>query len=259
PDHRQMIINNIGKGGGAAKTLKYVLRLRCDKVQDLDSSIGELVKHLIPASPQKPPPADKVAAILRLLKPEVQRLVVKAIMRFEKLRKPEAEALGKAIGTTLGLKDLDQLARAHADLPVEVERQMAWGKIKDLIIQRKDATAVAAAIRERLNAKYDGDEIRQSWITLTEPDPIPLIKIFCQLPFLANGKTDSIARTVMEAYISRLTHEKYAATYNKVVNSLKTLYHAKPDSPTLLNFIALSRWANPEAANRLCADVGVKA
>ncbi|HTL56271.1 MAG TPA: hypothetical protein VL361_11375 [Candidatus Limnocylindrales bacterium] len=256
PDHRRMIINNIGKGGGPAKTLKYVLRLRCDKVQDLDLSIAELVKHLIPPS-QKPPP-EKVAVILRLLQPEVQRLVVKAIMRYEKIRKPEAEALGKAIGTSLGLQGLEQLARVHADLPVEVERQMAWGKIKDLILQRKDATVVAAAIRERLNAKYDGDEIRQSWITLTEADPMSLIKIFCQLPYLANGKTDSIARTVMEAYISRLTHEKYAATYNKVVNSLRTMFHAKPDSPTLLNFIALARWANPDAANRLCADVGVK-
>jgi hypothetical protein len=85
-----------------------------------------------------------------------------------------------------------------------------------------------------------------------------LIKIFCQLPYLANGKTDSIARTVMEAYVNRLTHEKYASTYHKVVNSLKTIYHAKPDSPTVLNFIALVRWADPDAATRLCADVGVK-
>ena len=59
-------------------------------------------------------------------------------------------------------------------------------------------------------------------------DPMAMIKIFCQLPYLANGKTDSIARTVMEAYVSRLTHEKYAATYHKVVNSLKTMFHARP-------------------------------
>jgi len=62
----------------------------------------------------------------------------------------------------------------------------------------------------------------------------------------------------MEAYVSRLTHEKYAATYHKVVNSLKTIYHARPDNPTFLNFIALVRWADPEAAARLCADVGAK-
>jgi len=197
--------------------------------------------------------------VFRLTKPELQRMIIKFIMRSEKLRKQDAEALGKSIGAALGLQGLDDLAKAPESLPVEVERQLAWGKIKDLIARRTDPTTVAAAIRERLNAKYDADEIRQSWITLTEADPMALIKIFCQLPYLANGKTDSIARTVMEAYVSRLTHEKYAPTYHKVINTLKTIYHAKPDSSTFLNFIALVRWASPEVATRLCADVGVKA
>jgi hypothetical protein len=258
PDHRQMIINNIGKGGGSAKTLKYVLRLRCEKVAELDQTIAEFIKHMIPPPPQKTPPPENLASVFRLVKPELQRMVVRSIMRSDKIRKQDAEALGKGIGTALGLQGVDELAKAPENLPVEVERQLAWGKIKDLINQRNDATKVAAAIRERLNAKYDADEIRQSWITLTEADPMALIKIFCQLPYLANGKTDSIARTVMESYVSRLTHEKYEATYHKIVNSLKTIYHAKPDSPTFLNFIALVRWASPEAGARLCADVGVK-
>ena len=84
-----------------------------------------------------------------------------------------------------------------------------------------------------------------------------LIRIFCQLPFRADGKTDPIAKTVMETYVTRLTHEKYASTYHKVVNSLRNLFHAKPDSPTLLNFIALVKWAAPDAVNKLCADVGM--
>jgi hypothetical protein len=258
PDHRQMIINNLGKGGGNAKTLKYVLRLRCEKVAELDQTIAEFIKHMVPPAPQKPAPPEKLAFVFRLVKPELQRLVVRSIMRSDKMRKQDAEALGKSIGAALGLQGVDELAKAPQSLPVEVERQLAWDKVKDLIAHRTDATAVAAAIRERLNAKYDADEIRQSWITLTEADPMALIKIFCQLPYLANGKTDSIARTVMEAYVSRLTHEKYAPTYHKIVNSLKTIYHAKPDSPTFLNFIALVRWASSEAATRLCADVGVK-
>ena len=129
-------------------------------------------------------------------------------------------------------------------LPLEVERQIAWANIRDLILRRTDPTAIAGAIRERLNAKYDADEIRQSWLTLTEADPLALIKIFCHLPYLANGKTDSIARTVMETYVTRLTHQKYAATYHKVVNSLKTMFHARPDSPTLVNFIALVKWVD---------------
>jgi hypothetical protein len=138
-----------------------------------------------------------------------------------------------------------------------MERQQAWAKIQELITKRTDAAAVASVIRDRLHAKYDTDEIRQSWITLTEADPMSLIRICCQLPYRADGKTDPIARTVMETYVTRLAHEKYAATYHKVVNSLKTMFHAKPDSPTLLNFVALVKWVSPDTATRLCADVGM--
>ncbi|HYG36650.1 MAG TPA: hypothetical protein VEC99_17785, partial [Clostridia bacterium] len=127
----------------------------------------------------------------------------------------------------------------------------------DLISRRTEANAVANAIRDRLHAKYDADEIRQSWITLTEADPMSLIRIFCHLPYLPTGKTDPIARTVLETYVTRLTHEKYAATYKKVVNSLKNMFAAKPDSPTLLTFIALVRWVDAEAANKLSADIGM--
>jgi hypothetical protein len=35
------------------------------------------------------------------------------------------------------------------------------------------------------------------------------------------------------------------------------MFHAKPDSPTLLSFVALVKWASPDAATRLCADVGM--
>jgi hypothetical protein len=77
------------------------------------------------------------------------------------------------------------------------------------------------------------------------------------LPFRADGKTDPIARTILETYVSRLMHEKYAGTYHKIVNSLRSIFHAKPDSPTLLNFLALVKWASPDAAPRLCADVGM--
>jgi hypothetical protein len=52
-------------------------------------------------------------------------------------------------------------------------------------------------------------------------------------------------------------HEKYAASYSKIVNSLKNMHKAKPDSPTLLNFIALVKWVSPESANKLQADIGM--
>jgi len=261
PDHRQMIINNVGKGGAAGKTLSFVLRLRAEKVLDTDPDhlIADLVKHLLPPSPQKPPPAPALAAILRLIRPDMQRHMVKAITRYERIRKDEAEALGKALSEALGLQGLMEEMKTAALIPPETERQMAWTNIKELLSRRNDPAAIAAAIRDRLNAKYDADEIRQSWLTLTEADAMTLIRVFCQIPYLPSGKTDPIARTVLESYVTRLTHEKYAATYHKLITSLRNMFKAKSDSPTLLNFIALVRWADPEAANKLCTDVGITA
>jgi hypothetical protein len=257
PDHWLMIVNNVGKSGGVGKTLKYVLRLRCERVADLNHVVAEFVRHLIPPPSEKPPSSQALAAVLRLLRPEMQRWVAKAIMNCDRIPKANAEALGKAIGAELGLTGLEAKAPDQNAPSPEMERQQAWAKIKELIVKRTDAAAVASVIRDRLHAKYDTDEIRQSWITLTETDPMSFIRIYCQLPFRADGKTDPIARTVLETYVSRLTHEKYASTYHKIVTSLRTMFHAKPDSPTLLNFLALVKWANPEAATRLCADIGM--
>jgi len=255
PDHRLMILNNVGKGGGAGKTLKFVLRLRAAKTSDtgLDQLMAEFVRHLIPT--QKPPPAGSLAALLRLVNPEMQRLAVKFIMGCDRIRRAEAEALGQAIAAALGLKVLPQ--EAQKGDPVENERQRAWAKIKEMIARRGDAATIAGAIRDRLNAKYDADEIRQSWLALIEAESMALIRIFCQIPYRADGKTDAIALPVVEAYVSRLTHEKYAAIYQKVVTSLRSMFHARPDNPTLLNFTALVRWANPEAASKLCAHIGM--
>jgi hypothetical protein len=257
PDHRQMIINNLGKGGTVGTTLRFVLQFRAEKVPDLDHVLAEFVRHLIQPPPAKPPRPANVAAVLRLVPANMQRFVVRAMMVCDRIRKDEAEALGKAIGVELGMKALVDEIKAQEALPPEVERQQAWARVKDLIARRTDPTVVAAAIRDRLNAKYDADEMRQSWITLTETDPLSIIKIFCHLPYLANGKTDSIAKLVLETYVTRLTHEKYAATYKKVVNSLKNMFAAKPDSPTLVNFMALVRWVDPDAANKLCAEIGM--
>lgn len=257
PDHRFMVVNNIGKGGGPGRSLRYVLRLRSDRAPHPDELV-EFVKHLIPPPPQKRPAPDAITTVLQLVNPDMQLLVVNAIMSSDRLRLDEAEALGKAVGTLLGLKGLDVL-KAPQHVPPEIERQLAWDKIKDLITRRNEPTIIAAAVRDRLHAKYDADEIRQSWLTLIESDAISLIRIFCALPYLADGRTDSIARTVLETYVTRLMHEKYASTYHKVVNSLRNMFRAKPDSPTLLNFTALVRWVDPQAANRLCADVGMAA
>ncbi len=256
PDHRQVIINNIGKGGGAGRILKHVLRLRADKTPSPDEEINEFVRDLIPA-PQAPPTPQAVAAALRLLRPETQRLVVKAIIFSERLTQEIAERLGKAAGKELDLKGLDEEIKAEVSVSPEVERQMAWEKIKELISSRTDPAVIAASIRGRLHVKYDADEMKQSWITLTEADPISLIRVFCQLPYLADGSTDPVARAVMETYVTRLMHEKYASTYHKVLSSLRNMFRANPHSPTLLNFMALVKWVDPQASNKMTADIGM--
>ena len=258
PDHRHMVVNNVGKSGAAGKTLKYVLRLRGDQGPDQDEVVPEFVRHVIPPPPEKPPRAEELATLLRLVPPAAQRHFVRSLMSCDRLRKSESDALGRAVAAALELKGLDEELKSHAPaVSPEMERQLAWGKIKDQIRNRTDPAAVAAVIRERLNAKYDAEEIRQSWITLISADPMSLIKIFCHIPYRADGKTDAIARPVIETYVSRLTHEKYAATYKKVVNSLKNMFHAKPDSSTLQNFLALVRWVSPDAAGKLSADIGI--
>jgi len=210
---------------------------------------------LVPAHSAPSPAA--VASVLRLVNPEMQRLVIRFIMGTDRLRKEEAEKLGQAIAAQLGISVA--VAEAQKAATPEEEQKQAWAKIKDLIARRTDAAALATAIRDRLHAKYNADEVRQSWLALIDADTIALIRVICQLPYLPDGRTDSIAHPVLETYISRLTHEKYATTYSKVVKSLKSMFHAKPDSQTLLTFLALVRWANPEAANKLAADIGIPA
>lgn len=255
PDHRLMIINNLGKADSAGRTLKYVLRLRTDKLPDPEQTASEFARHLATGLGQKPT-QESLAPLMRLLKPERQRLVVRAIMHSDRLRKTEADALGKALATDLSLGNVAE-EPSHVLVSPEVERQMAWARVKDMIARRTSAPTVATAIRERLDAKYDAEEVRQSWIALTEADPLSIIRIFCQLPYLPSGKTDPIARTVMEVWLTRLLHQKYAGTYHKVVNSLKNMYKAKRDAPTLVNFLTLVRWVSPEAADRLSAEVGM--
>ena len=108
--------------------------------------------------------------------------------------------------------------------------RMAWARIKDMITGRSDPTAIAAAIRERCIPEYDADEIKQSWVTLSKPTPSPCRDFF---PVALHGErqSDPIAQTVMETYVTRLTHE-YSAAYTKVLNSLKNLFKTKPDSLT---------------------------
>ncbi|MSU59833.1 MAG: hypothetical protein EXS35_16985 [Pedosphaera sp.] len=257
PDHRLMIANNVGKSGEGGKTLKFVLKLRPEKCPDQDQTISDFVKHLI--APQQAPPPAAMLAVLRLIHPEVQRLTVRTIIHTDRLAKADAEVYGRALAKELNLKNVEDEIKVPAGLAAEIERQLAWDAVKELIARRAEPGAIANAIRDRLHAKYDADEVKQSWLTLVEADVMTFIRTFCQLPYLADGRTDTMARAVMESYVTRLTHEKYAAVYTKVVNSLKNMFKANAQSPTLVNFLALIKWVDSGAAGKLSADIGMPA
>jgi len=254
PDYRHSIVNNIGKSGGSAALLRHVLRLRADKVTDPDYYVHDFVKHLLPTKTAPRPEA--VIPAVRLVKPEMQRLVVFGIMDSDRLRKEEAEALGKAVGKELKVAGLDAPRKGAVTLSPETERQLVWEKIKEMINSRADAGAIATAIRDRIKARYENDEMKQSWVTLTEAPPITFINVFCQLPYLPDGSTDPHARALMETYVMRLMNEKYAVVYNKVVNSLRIMH--RQNSQTLANFVALVKWLDPNAVSKLNADIGIE-
>ncbi len=258
PEHRHMVVNNIGKGGGTARTLKHVLNLRAETVVDLEHSLAEFVRHLVHSAPQPAPTVKALVEIASLIPPDMQRLLIGSIMSSDRRQRDELTQLGRSVAKELGLKDLEN-AKTSAAMPPEMERRLAWEDVGARIRKREDAASIAAAIRERLHTRYDVDEVKESWLMLIEADPVSFIRIFCQLPYLPSGKTDPIAHAVMQVYVGRLLHEKYAATYNKIVTSLKTMHQANPQSPTLLNFMAMVKWADAEAAEKVSADVGLAA
>lgn len=262
-DHRLMVINNVGKSGGSGRTLRYVLRFRAEKALDITLPlIGELVtefvRHLIPASMLKYPAPETLLPILRLIDPALQKIFVRGVLHTDRIRKDDAETLAKALAKELNLSGIGEDAKTPTLAP-EIERQIAWERVAELITRRVEPAAIATAIRERLHARYDAEEVKQSWVVLIEADVIAFIRAFCQLPYTADGRTDTIARPIMESYVTRLTHEKYAATYHKVVNSLRNMFKANPTSPTLLNFVNLVKWVDAAAASKLMADIGMAA
>ena len=257
PGHRYAVINNIGKAGGLARTLRFVLTFRAVKLTEIDPVTLDLIKHII--SPGKIPKTADLMPIMRLIPQDMQIVIISAIIATERLRREDADAVGKALTKELGLKNFEERLITKSVLSVEQERKIAWGNIEELITKRSAPHDIAAAIRARLHAKFDDDEVRQSWLTLTGTDPMSFVRIFCALPYLPDGQTDPAARTLLETYVHRLMHEKYAATYAKVLTTLRNMFKAKADGPALMNFIALVKWIDTEAAVKLGRDIGMTA
>jgi hypothetical protein len=256
-EHRHAVVNNMGKAGGLARTLRYVLIFRSEKLTEMDTMTLDLIKHLISAG--KIPKTESLLPVLRLIPPDMQAVIVRAISSTERLRREDAETVGKAIAKELGLKDIEDRLNAKAVLAPEQERKMAWGSIEELIARHATPHEIADAIRNRLKVKYDDAEIKQSWLTLAESEPMSFIRTFCALPYLPDGSTDPNARAVLESYVQRLMHEKYAATHAKVLIALRNMFKVKADSPALVNFIALVKWIDPEAAAKLAKEIGMPA
>ena len=257
PDHRNSVINNMGKAGGLARSLRFVLTFRAEKLTELDTATLDLIKHMI--SGGKVPRTADFLPIMRLIPPDMQAVIIRAITATERLRREDAENFSKAIARELGLKDLEARLIARSIVSPEQERKMVWIGIEDLIASRATPGDIAAAIRNRLHARYDADEVKQSWLTLTGTDPMSFIRIFCLLPYLPDGQTDLTVRPLLESYVQRLLHEKYAAIYAKILTTLRNMFKARADGPALVNFLALVKWIDPEAEAKLAKDIGMPA
>ena len=251
-DYRHAVVNNFGKGGGAAKTLRFVLTFRAGEFTEHDPVTLDFAKHIL--SLEKIPGAKTFTIILRLLNAAAQKAIIRAMLNCGRLRKEDAEPLGKTIAKELGLPEADITPKAETAGKSETS---GWDNIRNLIASRAAPNDITVAIRNRLHARYDSDEVKASWLVLAESEPMTLVRVFCLLPYLPDGQTDPIARAVLESYANRLTHEKYAATYTKVVGALKNLFKVKADSPALVNFIALVKWVDPASADKITKDVGL--
>jgi hypothetical protein len=195
--------------------------------------------------------------VLRLFNPHMQQACIRAIVATDRLRKEDAEKLGKTVAQELGLKEVLVRLNTQSTLSPERERQLVWDHIKDLISSRAAPNEVITAIRKRLHGQYDADEVKACWLVLTEADAMNFVRVFCLFPYLPDGQTDPLGRAILETFVTRLTHEKYAATYAKTVHALRNLFKVKADSPALLNFLALVKWVDHAAAEKISKDVGM--
>ena len=252
PDYRSAVVNNFGKSGGAARTLRLILTFRATTFAEHDPITAEFVKHLVTL--EKTPRAATFVVVLKLLNADSQKAIIRCLLNSGRMRREDVEPLAKTIAKEIGLSEQDITPKSEAAGAVEGG---GWDHIKLLIASRAAPNDITVAIRNRLHAKYDHDEVKQSWLILAESDPMTLVRVFCLLPYLPDGQTDPIARAILESYATRLTHEKYVTIYGKVIGALKNLYKVKADSPALVNFIALVKWVDPASADKIAKDIGM--
>ncbi len=254
PDHRMAVVNNFGKSGGLARTMRFILTFRALTFNEHDPVTMEFLRQLLGL--EKVTRTVAFATALKLVNADGQKAVLRCLVNSGRLRREEAEPLAKTIAKEIGLPEEEIFPKIEGGGGTSGG---GWENIKLLIASRAAPNDITVAIRNRLHSKYDSEEVKQSWLILAESEPMTLVRVFCLLPYLPDGQTDPIARAVLESYANRLTHEKYAATYTKVVGALKNLFKVKADSPALVNFVSLVKWVDPASADKIARDVGMAA
>ena len=77
PEHRHAVVNNMGKAGGLARTLRFVLAFRAQTLTEMDSVTLDFLKHVISAG--KPPKLEALLPVLRLIPQDMQSVIIRAI------------------------------------------------------------------------------------------------------------------------------------------------------------------------------------
>jgi regulator of replication initiation timing len=252
PDHRMAVVNNFGKTGRLSRTARFILTFRAQTFNEHDPVTLEFLKHLLELD--KPLHARTFSVPLQLLNKDGQKAVLRCLVNSGRVRREEAEPIAKAAMQELKLDETEVFPKIEGSTGVSGG---GWDNVKLLIASRSAPNDITVAIRNRLHQKYDSDEVRQGWLVLAESDPMTLVRVFCLLPYLPDGQTDPIARPVLESFSNRLTHEKYAPTYNKVIGALKNMYKVKADSPALVNFVSIVKWVDPVSAEKIARDIGM--
>jgi hypothetical protein len=193
---------------------------------------------------------------LKLLNQDGQKAVLRCLINSGRIRREEAEPIAKAVMQELNLPETEVFPKTEGSTGAGVSGG-GWDHVKLLIASRAAPNDITVAVRNRLHQKYDSDEVKQAWLVLAESDPMTLVRVFCLLPYLPDGQTDPIARPVLESFSNRLTHEKYAVIYSKVIGALKNLFKVKADSPALVNFVSIVKWVDPASAEKIARDIGM--
>ena len=251
---RQAVVNNFGKAGGASRTLRFILTFRSAIFTEHDPVTADFVKHLLAG--QKNPAPGPIVTVLRFLNAEAQKVVVRAILNSERLGREDSERLARELIKEFWVCRSCQPAEWRAaSLRQNTHESLGHhqGTHRPSRFAKRNHQAPSANSSTPSTTPTKSNKAGSSW-----PNPIRCrSSVYSACCLICPTARPILLRGLFRDVSSRLTHEKYATTYTKVVNALKNLHKVKADSPALLNFIALVRWVDPTSADKLVHDIGM--